>query len=199
MKFLVPNYSCLQNPWLGGYRPQIPVLSVLCPQLNLLNPPPQTKFLGTPLYRGIRIIAPFFIKQRIIQRVFSVSWCVYFVPGDRAFSNHQTEEDGWAPQPLWIFWRKERFLASLMNWILNRPFYSLVTQWTSLSWHLVKTEIFESWAWKVYRSTDFQIVVLTSSSFSCSGHFCALADTVVVESLFFQWSQMSILRTSWRQ
>ena len=40
MKFLVPNYSCLQNPWLGGYHPQIPVLSVLCPQLNLLNPPP---------------------------------------------------------------------------------------------------------------------------------------------------------------
>ena len=31
MKFLVPNYSCLQNPWLGGYRPQIPALSLLCP------------------------------------------------------------------------------------------------------------------------------------------------------------------------
>ena len=29
MKILVPNYSCLQNLWLGGYRPQIPVLSVL--------------------------------------------------------------------------------------------------------------------------------------------------------------------------
>jgi hypothetical protein len=41
MKFLVPNYSCLQNPWRGGYRPQIPVLSVLCPQLNLLNPHPE--------------------------------------------------------------------------------------------------------------------------------------------------------------
>ena len=41
MKFLVPNYSCLQNPSLGGYRPQIPVLSALCPQLNLLNPPPE--------------------------------------------------------------------------------------------------------------------------------------------------------------
>ena len=39
MKFLVPNYSCLQNPWLGGCRPQI--LSVLCPQLNLLKPPPE--------------------------------------------------------------------------------------------------------------------------------------------------------------
>ena len=50
MKFLVPNCSCLQNPWLGGYRPQIPVLSVLCPQMNLLNLAlPRTKFLGTPL------------------------------------------------------------------------------------------------------------------------------------------------------
>ena len=27
MKFLVPNYSCLQNPWQGGYRPQVPVLN----------------------------------------------------------------------------------------------------------------------------------------------------------------------------
>ena len=29
MKFFVSNYSCLQNPWLGGYQPQIPILSVL--------------------------------------------------------------------------------------------------------------------------------------------------------------------------
>jgi hypothetical protein len=29
MKFLVPNYDCLQNPWLRGHCPQIPVLSVL--------------------------------------------------------------------------------------------------------------------------------------------------------------------------
>ena len=35
LKFLVPNYSCLRNPWLGGYRPQIPVLY---PQLNLFTP-----------------------------------------------------------------------------------------------------------------------------------------------------------------
>jgi len=39
MKFLVPIYICLQNPRLGGYCSQIPVLSVLCPQLNLLNAP----------------------------------------------------------------------------------------------------------------------------------------------------------------
>ena len=41
MKLLILNYSCLQNPWLGGYRSHIPVLSVVCPQLNLLNPPPE--------------------------------------------------------------------------------------------------------------------------------------------------------------
>ena len=48
MKFLVPNYSCLQNHWQGGYRPQIPVLSVFCSQLNFLNapPPPTNKFPG---------------------------------------------------------------------------------------------------------------------------------------------------------
>jgi len=48
MKFLVSNYSCLQNPWLGGYQPQIPILSVLnwiCSN----PPPPEKKFLGTPL------------------------------------------------------------------------------------------------------------------------------------------------------
>jgi len=41
MKFLVPNYSYLQNSWLWGHRPQIPFLSDLCPQLKLLNPPPE--------------------------------------------------------------------------------------------------------------------------------------------------------------
>jgi len=40
MKFLVPNYSCIQNPWLGGYRLQIPFICVLCPQLNLLDTSP---------------------------------------------------------------------------------------------------------------------------------------------------------------
>ena len=48
MKFLVPNYSCLQNPWLGGHHPQTPfslssVLKWIC------WTPPRTKFLGKPL------------------------------------------------------------------------------------------------------------------------------------------------------
>ena len=59
--FFVPNYSCLQNPWLGGYRPQIPLLSVLCPQLNLLNPP-RKKFLGTPLNnRSLKVSSTHFV------------------------------------------------------------------------------------------------------------------------------------------
>ena len=36
MKFLVPNYSCLQ---IRGPPPPDPLS--LCPQLNLLNPPPE--------------------------------------------------------------------------------------------------------------------------------------------------------------
>ena len=43
MKFLVPNYSCLQNPWLGGYRPPDP--RCLCPlsSADFVEPPPHEK------------------------------------------------------------------------------------------------------------------------------------------------------------
>jgi hypothetical protein len=47
-----------QNPWLGGYRPQIPVLSAVCPQLNLLNPTPRKKFLATSLAPGFEWNVP---------------------------------------------------------------------------------------------------------------------------------------------
>ena len=62
MKFLVPNYSCLQNPWLGGYRPQIPVLSVL--SSTEFVEPPRTHFLGTPLAANIINFLQAEIKQR---------------------------------------------------------------------------------------------------------------------------------------
>ena len=52
MKFLVPIFSCLQNPWLGATAPISPLFSALCPHLNLLNLP-RTKFLDTPLERKI--------------------------------------------------------------------------------------------------------------------------------------------------
>ena len=44
MKFLVPDYRCLQNPWLGGYRSQIPFLSVL-KWICWTPPPEQTSWL----------------------------------------------------------------------------------------------------------------------------------------------------------
>ena len=49
MKFLVPNYSCVLNTWLGGYSPRSPfslssVLNWIC-----WNSPTRKKFLGTPL------------------------------------------------------------------------------------------------------------------------------------------------------
>jgi len=44
IKFFVPNYSCLQNPWLGGLTPPDP--RSLCPQLNLLNTPPPPNLPG---------------------------------------------------------------------------------------------------------------------------------------------------------
>ena len=59
MKFLVPNYSCLQKPWLGGYRPHIPVLSVL--KWICWTPHPRTNFLGTPL--GMRMVLKRILKM----------------------------------------------------------------------------------------------------------------------------------------
>jgi hypothetical protein len=46
MKFLVPNYSCFQNPWRGGYVPRSPfslfsVLNWIC-----WTPPPPKKIPG---------------------------------------------------------------------------------------------------------------------------------------------------------
>ena len=41
MKFLVPITAASRTPDQGATAPQIPVLSVLCLQLNLLNPPPE--------------------------------------------------------------------------------------------------------------------------------------------------------------
>ena len=77
MKFLVPNYSCLQN-WLGGYCPQISSLS----GLNWICwTPPRTKFLGTPLPVAqlrafLRTVQ--FLKKPVIWNFLtqlSVTWC----------------------------------------------------------------------------------------------------------------------------
>jgi hypothetical protein len=46
MKFLVPNYSCLQNPWLGATAPRSPFSRTLS-STEFVEPPPQ-KILVEP-------------------------------------------------------------------------------------------------------------------------------------------------------
>ena len=47
MKFLVPNYSCLQNPWLGGYRPPDPRSLYPLSSTEFVEPlPPPKKIPG---------------------------------------------------------------------------------------------------------------------------------------------------------
>ena len=62
MKFLVPNYGCLQNPWLRGYRPRCPFSLSLT---EFVEPPPPagTKFLDTPLFVTISIFGLKFMKD----------------------------------------------------------------------------------------------------------------------------------------
>jgi len=57
MKFLVPNYSCLQNPWLGGYRPPDP--RSVCPlsSTEFVEPSTPNKITGYALGLG----APFVV------------------------------------------------------------------------------------------------------------------------------------------
>ena len=75
MKFLVPNYSCLQNPSLTrGLLPPDP--RSLCPQLNLLNPPEQNSWLRHWFNPGLPWQKQHSARRR---RIFSpANWtCIY--------------------------------------------------------------------------------------------------------------------------
>ena len=97
VKFLLPNYSCLQNPWLVGLQPPDP--RSLCPQWDLLNPPLQTKFLRyattgnintnctftnfySPISPSISILLLLLLvaRQPRIQQLKSTATCSYTLP-----------------------------------------------------------------------------------------------------------------------
>jgi hypothetical protein len=59
-----------RNPWLGGYRPHTPVLTAL--NWICCNPPPPTKFLGTPLRKNDT--CPEHTEERNILRLSSVTF-----------------------------------------------------------------------------------------------------------------------------
>ena len=66
MKFLVPNYSCLQNPWLSPPDPRS-----VCPlsSTEFVESPPRTKFLGTP-QPGISLLT----KENICQYFHAIGY-----------------------------------------------------------------------------------------------------------------------------
>ena len=64
MKFLVPNYSCLQNPWLGATAPRSPSLCPLSSTEFVEHP--RTKFLGTLLVPPVFSISLRFIRSFLI-------------------------------------------------------------------------------------------------------------------------------------
>jgi hypothetical protein len=51
------------NPWLADYRPQIPILSALCPWPNPLNPPPKQNFWVHHCHSRIPISYAAWVKQ----------------------------------------------------------------------------------------------------------------------------------------
>ena len=124
MKFLVPNYSCLQSPWLGGYRPQIPVLSVLCPQLNLLNPPPRTKFLDTPLVRVVLLVECLLAGNQSTKKHSTYQLLyVYSIPPDDGLQIR--------PKHVKVDWRNKLRINSASSWFsLHGQCASRQTDWS---------------------------------------------------------------------
>ena len=62
-QFLVPNYSCLHNPWLGGLPPADP--RFLCPlsSTEFTNPPPNPNKIPGYATHVIYLKARFFEEQ----------------------------------------------------------------------------------------------------------------------------------------
>jgi len=122
MKFLVPNYSCLQNPWLRGYRPQIPVLSVLCPQPNLLNPS-RKKIPGYATGENGRITP--FLTSTLDVAEWSALFVALFRPSDSEGSHWvegclQLSQSG-------LCGKESRLLPETEPWRPRRPSHTLIT------------------------------------------------------------------------
>jgi len=91
MKFLVPNYSCLQNPSLARATAPRSPFSVLYPQPNLLNPPPN-KIPGyaTATQKISVSLRTAKDKEQATRRNFCLQNCTVFVlDRSRGFSYRQ--------------------------------------------------------------------------------------------------------------
>jgi len=103
MKFLLSNYSCLQNPWLGGYLPQIPVLSVLCPQLNLLYPPPK---------KNSWVCHSVYVRTYVYIYIYTCMMCVCVcVLSCCVFHTNVTINPSYLPERIIRLWSGRKFFA----------------------------------------------------------------------------------------
>jgi hypothetical protein len=95
MKFLVPNYSCLQNPWLEGHCPRSPFsLS----STEFVEPPPRIIVLGTPLLGSSLICSNYthaHISEKRLLKSLLPPVCVWKI------SNVQNEGTGYQRMRYW--------------------------------------------------------------------------------------------------
>ena len=75
MKFLVPNYSCLQNPWLKGLLPPDPHSLCSLSSTEFVEPPPPNKIHGFTSACGVcfSIMYPMQVPVYWIQACFKIS------------------------------------------------------------------------------------------------------------------------------
>ena len=71
LNFLYQITAAFRTPDQGAIAPQIPIL---CLQMNLLNPPPRTKFLGTPVIGRKMCVS---LREQQIMQVYSYTHRAY--------------------------------------------------------------------------------------------------------------------------
>jgi len=152
MKFLVPNYSCLQNPWLRGYRPQIPFLSVL--NWICWTPPPRNNSWVRHWLREVRLLFIIWYEKYIVFSVIHLVIELYFV---WTRSNYSSSFTYFCFQFLKLdrdmhfrhFWQNcEKRLLALS--CLSVRMEQLCSHWT---------DSHEIWYWSIFRKSVENLLV----------------------------------------
>ena len=184
MKFLVPNYSCLQNPWLGGYLPQIPVLPVLCLQLNLLKPPPSPNkipgYATAQMYQLTNISQRARLKARINKSMLTIRIQIKRTSSTkkdkRTKTNirHQDQETKLLNKPISPRRLRERWAAILqalkrnhhianLGIKLTKPLLTKRLRLPKRSWEILQRQTRpEHNPWATIKAKDLQIYIYRS-------------------------------------
>jgi hypothetical protein len=110
MKFLVPNYSCLQNPWLGGCRPQIPVICPLS-STEFVDPLPPEKNPGyaTAIAQSLYWLSysGSHVNGKILLKVFLKKYNTKLWELDASGSGRSVVAESWSKRNFG-FWKRRR-------------------------------------------------------------------------------------------